>query len=128
VCDAQHIEEMANLLRINRDASPIGKRWAGTFTKRHPKLKTQHMLASSTLVECATAGHHEQHRKFYLSLNLSKTPTFLTCLDESCMQEAVQLMNVHMMSRAFFDSHLGTSILNQFAAIYSLPQSLSALI
>ena len=35
------VEEMANLLRIDRDASPVGKRWAGNFIKRHPELKTR---------------------------------------------------------------------------------------
>jgi hypothetical protein len=35
------VEEMANLLRIDRDASPVGKRWAGNFIKRQPELKTR---------------------------------------------------------------------------------------
>ena len=35
------VEEMANLLRVDRDASPVGKRWAGNFIKRHPELKTR---------------------------------------------------------------------------------------
>ena len=35
------VKEMANLLRIDRDASPVGKRWAGNFIKRHPELKTR---------------------------------------------------------------------------------------
>ena len=32
---------MANLLRVDRDASPVGKRWAGNFIKRQLKLKTR---------------------------------------------------------------------------------------
>ena len=34
------VEEMANSLLIDRDASPVGKRWAHNFVKRHPDLKT----------------------------------------------------------------------------------------
>jgi hypothetical protein len=35
------VEEMANLLRADRDASLVGKRWAGNFIKRQPELKTR---------------------------------------------------------------------------------------
>jgi hypothetical protein len=35
------VEEMANLLRADRDASPVGQRWAGNFIKRQPELKTR---------------------------------------------------------------------------------------
>jgi predicted HTH domain antitoxin len=34
------VEEMANRLLANRDASPVGKRWASNFVKRHKELKT----------------------------------------------------------------------------------------
>ncbi|KAF5724953.1 Fot5 transposase [Fusarium mundagurra] len=34
------IEEMANRLLADRDASPVGKRWASNFVKRHKELKT----------------------------------------------------------------------------------------
>ncbi|KAL2889053.1 hypothetical protein HOO65_030554 [Ceratocystis lukuohia] len=33
------VEEMANRLLADRDASPVGKRWAFNFVKRHPDLK-----------------------------------------------------------------------------------------
>jgi hypothetical protein len=33
------VEEMANSLLANRDASPVGKRWAYNFVKRQPELK-----------------------------------------------------------------------------------------
>ncbi|KAM6508252.1 hypothetical protein FALCPG4_18988 [Fusarium falciforme] len=32
---------MANLLLADRDASPVGKRWASNFVKRHKELKTR---------------------------------------------------------------------------------------
>ncbi|KAI8648297.1 HTH CENPB-type domain-containing protein [Fusarium sp. Ph1] len=32
---------MANRLLTDRDASPVGKRWASNFVKRHPDLKTR---------------------------------------------------------------------------------------
>src|SRR5664279_5563175 len=35
------VEEMANLLRRERDASPVGKNWAENFVRRQPELKTQ---------------------------------------------------------------------------------------
>jgi hypothetical protein len=35
------VEEMANSLLANRDAPPIGKRWAYNFVKRQPELKTR---------------------------------------------------------------------------------------
>ncbi|KAM6513396.1 hypothetical protein FALCPG4_18944 [Fusarium falciforme] len=35
------IEEMANRLLADRDASPVGKRWASNFVKRHKELKTR---------------------------------------------------------------------------------------
>ncbi|KAM6509943.1 hypothetical protein FALCPG4_19040 [Fusarium falciforme] len=35
------VEEMANRLLADRDASPVGKRWASNFVKRHPDLKTR---------------------------------------------------------------------------------------
>ncbi|RKK31124.1 hypothetical protein BFJ66_g15995 [Fusarium oxysporum f. sp. cepae] len=38
LCD---IEEMANRLLADRDASPVGKRWAHNFIKRQPELKTR---------------------------------------------------------------------------------------
>ncbi|KAL2889054.1 Jerky protein-like protein-like [Ceratocystis lukuohia] len=34
------VEEMANRLLADRDASPVGKRWAFNFVKRHPDLKS----------------------------------------------------------------------------------------
>ncbi|KAM5527292.1 transposase [Fusarium oxysporum f. sp. phaseoli] len=34
-------EEMANRLLADRDASPVGKRWAMNFVKRHKELKTR---------------------------------------------------------------------------------------
>ncbi|KAH7463246.1 hypothetical protein FOMA001_g18207 [Fusarium oxysporum f. sp. matthiolae] len=34
------VEEMANRLLADRDASPVGKRWAINFIKRQPQLKT----------------------------------------------------------------------------------------
>jgi hypothetical protein len=34
------IEEIANSLLADRDASPVGKRWAHNFVKRQPELKT----------------------------------------------------------------------------------------
>ncbi|KAI8710967.1 HTH CENPB-type domain-containing protein [Fusarium sp. LHS14.1] len=34
------VEEMANRLLADRDASPVGKRWASNFVKRQPDLKT----------------------------------------------------------------------------------------
>jgi hypothetical protein len=35
------VEEMANSLLADRDASPVGKRWAHNFVKRQPELKTR---------------------------------------------------------------------------------------
>jgi hypothetical protein len=35
------VEEMANRLLADRDASPVGKRWASNFVKRHKKLKAR---------------------------------------------------------------------------------------
>ncbi|KAK7592186.1 hypothetical protein V3481_006810 [Fusarium oxysporum f. sp. vasinfectum] len=35
------IEEMANSLLADRDASPVGKRWAHNFVRRQPELKTR---------------------------------------------------------------------------------------
>ncbi|PHH51621.1 hypothetical protein CFIMG_008617RA00001 [Ceratocystis fimbriata CBS 114723] len=35
------VEEMANKLLADRDASPVGKRWASNFVKRQPDLKTR---------------------------------------------------------------------------------------
>ncbi|KAL9572022.1 hypothetical protein ACKAV7_003739 [Fusarium commune] len=35
------IEEMANRLLADRDAPPVGKRWASNFVKRHDELKTR---------------------------------------------------------------------------------------
>ncbi|EGU83431.1 hypothetical protein FOXB_06053 [Fusarium oxysporum f. sp. conglutinans Fo5176] len=35
------IEQMANRLLADRDASPVGKRWAINFIKRQPELKTR---------------------------------------------------------------------------------------
>jgi hypothetical protein len=35
------IEEIANSLLADRDASPVGKRWAHNFIKRQPELKTR---------------------------------------------------------------------------------------
>jgi hypothetical protein len=35
------VEDMANSLLADRDASPVGKRWAHNFVKRQPELKTR---------------------------------------------------------------------------------------
>ncbi|KAF5715316.1 hypothetical protein FMUND_6914 [Fusarium mundagurra] len=35
------VEEMTNRLLADRDASPVGKRWAMNFVKRHQELKTR---------------------------------------------------------------------------------------
>jgi hypothetical protein len=35
------VEEMANRLLADRNASPVGKRWASNFVKRHKELKTR---------------------------------------------------------------------------------------
>ncbi|KAF6527566.1 hypothetical protein HZS61_007868 [Fusarium oxysporum f. sp. conglutinans] len=35
------VEEMANRLLADRDASPVGKRWASNFVRRHKELKTR---------------------------------------------------------------------------------------
>ncbi|KAF4428243.1 hypothetical protein F53441_14059 [Fusarium austroafricanum] len=35
------VEEMANSLLADREASPVGKRWAHNFVKRQPELKTR---------------------------------------------------------------------------------------
>jgi len=35
------VEDMANLLLAERDAPPVGTRWASNFIKRQPKLKTR---------------------------------------------------------------------------------------
>ncbi|KAH7459257.1 hypothetical protein FOMA001_g20090 [Fusarium oxysporum f. sp. matthiolae] len=35
------VEEMANRLLADRDASPVGKRWASNFVKRHKELETR---------------------------------------------------------------------------------------
>jgi hypothetical protein len=35
------VEEMANRLLADRDASPVGKNWASNFVKRHQELKTR---------------------------------------------------------------------------------------
>ncbi|KAF6527705.1 hypothetical protein HZS61_008007 [Fusarium oxysporum f. sp. conglutinans] len=35
------VEEMANRLLADRDAPPVGKRWASNFVKRHRELKTR---------------------------------------------------------------------------------------
>ena len=35
------VEDMANRLRADRDASPVGTRWASNFIKRQPELKTR---------------------------------------------------------------------------------------
>ena len=37
LCD---VEDMANQLLRDRDAPPVGKRWATNFVKRQPQLKT----------------------------------------------------------------------------------------
>ncbi|KAL0938518.1 fot5 transposase [Colletotrichum truncatum] len=35
------VEEMANRLLAERDAPPVGKRWASNFVKRQPQLRTR---------------------------------------------------------------------------------------
>ncbi|KAL9572239.1 hypothetical protein ACKAV7_003622 [Fusarium commune] len=35
------VEEMANRLLADRDASPVSKRWASNFVRRHKELKTR---------------------------------------------------------------------------------------
>ena len=35
------VEDMANRLRADRDASRVGKNWASNFVKRHPELATR---------------------------------------------------------------------------------------
>ena len=35
------VEEMANRLLADRDMSPVGKRWARNFVKRHEELDTR---------------------------------------------------------------------------------------
>jgi hypothetical protein len=35
------VEEMANQLLADRNASPVGKNWASNFVKRHIDLKTR---------------------------------------------------------------------------------------
>ncbi|KAL0941325.1 transposase [Colletotrichum truncatum] len=35
------VEEMANRLLVERDAPPVGKRWASNFVKRQPQLRTR---------------------------------------------------------------------------------------
>ena len=35
------VEDMANLLRRERDASPVGKNWAKNFIRRQPELRTR---------------------------------------------------------------------------------------
>src|SRR4029434_7838278 len=35
------VEEMANRLLADRDASPVGKRWAHNFVRRHEEVKTR---------------------------------------------------------------------------------------
>jgi hypothetical protein len=35
-----YVEDIANSLRANRGAPPVGKRWAHNFIKRQPELKT----------------------------------------------------------------------------------------
>ena len=35
-----NVEDMANQLLAERDASKVGKRWASNFVKRHLELKT----------------------------------------------------------------------------------------
>ncbi|RKK48720.1 hypothetical protein BFJ67_g7192, partial [Fusarium oxysporum f. sp. cepae] len=35
------VEDMANKLLADRDAPPVGKRWASNFVKRQPELKTR---------------------------------------------------------------------------------------
>ena len=37
----RNVEEIANRLLADRDASPVGKRWAINFIKRQPQLKTR---------------------------------------------------------------------------------------
>ena len=36
------VEDMANQLRRERDAPPVGKRWAHNFVKRQPELRTRY--------------------------------------------------------------------------------------
>jgi hypothetical protein len=36
-----HVEDMANRLRYQRDASPVGKNWTTNFIKRQPELQTR---------------------------------------------------------------------------------------
>ncbi|KAJ0151443.1 Uncharacterized protein HZ326_6045 [Fusarium oxysporum f. sp. albedinis] len=42
------VEEMANRLLADRDASPVGKRWAMNFVKRHKELKTRFFVSTTT--------------------------------------------------------------------------------
>ena len=35
------VKDMADQLLADRDASPVGTRWASNFVKRHPELKTR---------------------------------------------------------------------------------------
>ena len=35
------VEDMANRLLADRDAPPVGKRWASNFVKRQPQLRTR---------------------------------------------------------------------------------------
>jgi hypothetical protein len=37
----RYVEDMANKLLADCDASPVGKRWASNFIKRQPELKTR---------------------------------------------------------------------------------------
>ena len=37
----RNVEDMANILRRVRDASPVGKNWAGNFVNRRPDLRTR---------------------------------------------------------------------------------------
>jgi hypothetical protein len=70
---------------------------------------------------------NEQNQEFYLSLDPSMNHAFLKCLDETCLQEALPLMNTDILSRALCDSDLGVWILNQLAAMKGMSYALSVL-
>ena len=42
------VEDMANHLRRERDAPPVGKRWAHNFVKRQPELRTRYRRRYAT--------------------------------------------------------------------------------
>jgi hypothetical protein len=120
--------DVMNLKRKTKDYITLENFKSYDYLQKHLAQTAYKWGRSNEKQQADLFRENEQNRAFYLSIDSTRVVSFLRHLDEICLKDALDLMNVDILSQALCDADNVGWLLSKFIPAKSLGEAVLAII